>query len=75
MPKKITSQRTQQLAVCGVMLALSVVLSIIKIFALPFGGEVTLFGMVPIMLIGFLFGTKTGLLWDSSTVFSSAYSA
>lgn len=62
MPKKITSQKTQQLAVCGVMLALSVVLSLIKIFALPFGGEVTLFGMVPIMLIGFLYGTRFGVI-------------
>lgn len=62
MSKRITSQKTQRLAVCGVMIALSVVLSIIKIFALPFGGSVTLFSMVPIMLIGFLYGTKTGLL-------------
>ena len=62
MPKKSTYQNTQKLSVCGVLIALSVVLSLIKIFALPFGGSVTLFSMVPLMLIGFLYGTPFGLL-------------
>ncbi|MBQ3149971.1 MAG: energy-coupled thiamine transporter ThiT [Clostridia bacterium] len=59
---KSTAQKTQRLAVCGIMIALSVVLSIIKVFALPFGGSVTLFSMVPIMLTGFLYGTGYGIL-------------
>lgn len=54
--------KTQRLAVCSILVALSVLLSVIKIFALPFGGEVTLFGMVPIMVASFLYGTKYGLL-------------
>ena len=62
MPKKSTYKKTQRLSVCGVLIALSVVLSLIKIFALPFGGSVTLFSMVPLMLIGFLYGTPFGLL-------------
>lgn len=60
MTKRLTL-KTQRLAVCSILIALSVLLSIIKIFALPFGGEITLFGMVPIMVASFLYGTKYGL--------------
>ena len=53
--------KTQRLTITGIMIALGTVLSIIRIFQLPFGGEITLFGMVPILLIGYLFGVKWGL--------------
>ena len=42
------------------MVALSTVLSMVKIWEAPLGGSVTLFSMVPIILCGFLHGAKMG---------------
>lgn len=53
---------TQQLVTCAVALALAYVTSYIKIFKLPFGGSVTLFSMLFIVLIGYWYGTKIGIL-------------
>ncbi len=55
-------KHTQRLAVSGILIALSVVLSMIKIFEWPFGGSITLFSMVPVMLAGYLYGVPWGLL-------------
>lgn len=55
---------TRKLATCGVLLAASFVLSFIKI-GLPFGGSVTLFSMVPVIVAACLYGTKWGLLTSS----------
>ena len=55
-------KKTQRLAVSGVLIALAVVLSMIKVFELPFGGSITLFSMTPIMLAGFLYGVPWGML-------------
>ena len=44
------------------LIALGTILSLIRPFALPFGGEVTLASMMPICLIGFIYGAKTGVL-------------
>lgn len=52
---------TKTLAVCGIMTAMSVVLSFIKIFELPYGGAITLFSMVPIAFAGYAYGAKWGL--------------
>ena len=52
---------TKTLAVCGIMTAMSVVLSFIKIFELPYGGSITLFSMVPIAFAGYAYGPKWGL--------------
>jgi len=49
---------TQQLVTCAVALALAYVTSYIKIFKLPFGGSVTLFSMLFIVLIGYWYGIK-----------------
>lgn len=57
--KKLT---TQQLVTCAVALALAYVTSYIKLFKLPFGGSVTLFSMLFIVLIGYWYGPKTGIL-------------
>ncbi len=55
-----------RLCVCAVLIALATVLSEIKI-PKAFGGSVTLFSMVPICLIGILYGLRwsvpTGLLY------------
>lgn len=57
--KKLT---TQQIAVCAAALALAYVASYIKVFKLPFGGSVTLFSMLFVVLIGYWYGTGVGIL-------------
>jgi len=56
-----TSQRTVKLVVAGVMIALATVLSIIKVFELPYGGSITLFSMLPIAFFSYRYGIKWGL--------------
>lgn len=54
------TNKTQALAESAVMIALSVVLSFIKFTKLPYGGEVTLASMLPVMLVGVKNGPKWG---------------
>ena len=53
--------KTRALCECAILLALSVVLSYIQIYKLPWGGTVTLFSMLPLCLISFKYGIKWGL--------------
>lgn len=53
---------TMQLVTCAAALALAFVTSYIRVFKLPFGGSVTLFSMLFIVLIGYWYGTKIGIL-------------
>lgn len=46
---------------CSVMLALSIVLSMVKIIRMPMGGSVTLLSMLPVMLVAVKYGFKGGL--------------
>lgn len=52
----------KQLAYCSMALALSFITSYIKIFELPFGGSVTAFSMLFVVLIAYWYGPKTGVL-------------
>lgn len=52
---------TKKLTTCAVMIALGTVLSFIK-YGLANGGSVTLASMVPILILAFLYDTKTSLL-------------
>ena len=52
----------RQIAFSAMAVALAVVTSMIKIVKLPMGGSVTLFSMFFIILIGYWFGVKTGIL-------------
>lgn len=63
-PKKEKTARTatKQLVFSGVAMALAVVASEIKFARLPFGGSITLFSMLFIVLIGYWYGAKAGLL-------------
>lgn len=54
-------KKNLRLVTSGVMIALAFVLSLLKPFDLPFGGSVTLFSMVPIVLLGCMYGVKWGL--------------
>ena len=53
---------TKQLVFCAVGLALAYLTSYIKLFEMPWGGSVTLFSMLFIVLIANWYGPKTGVL-------------
>lgn len=55
------NKKTFKLVYGGVMIALATVLSMIKIYELPFGGSITLCSMLPIMFYAYKFGLKWGL--------------
>lgn len=57
----MNKSKTRLLAESGLMIALASILSLIKIFALPYGGSVTLCSMLPILLISYRNGVKWGL--------------
>ncbi len=46
---------------CAVMVALSFVLSSLRLFPMPLGGSVTFASMLPVMLISVKYGLKVGL--------------
>ncbi len=54
-------QKNRRLAESALMLALSTILAELAVFSLPFGGSVTLFSQVPVILIGYRYGVKWGL--------------
>jgi thiamine transporter len=51
----------KQIAFSGVAVALAMVTSFIKIIKMPYGGSVTLFSMLFIVMIGYWFGLANGL--------------
>jgi len=53
---------TEQMVCSAVMLALALVASYIKIFSMPWGGSVTLFSMLFVCIVGYLFGARIGLI-------------
>lgn len=55
------SNKTRTLVECAVMVALSAVLSMIKVYEAPLGGSVTLFSMAPIIVVGLRHGPKWGI--------------
>ncbi|MCM1298658.1 MAG: energy-coupled thiamine transporter ThiT [Firmicutes bacterium] len=55
-------KKSLRLTETAIMLALGFILSMLKIVDMPFGGSVTAFSMVPIILIAYRYGTKWGLL-------------
>ena len=59
---KNVSKKTLRLVTSSVCLALATVMSMIKVFELPFGGSVTLFSMVPILVLSYMYGVRWGLL-------------
>lgn len=57
---KNKKENTRRLAESAVMLALSTVLSEIAVFKLPYGGSVTLFSQLPMIVISYRYGVKWG---------------
>ncbi len=60
--KKQKAMNTKQLVFCAAAIALAMVTSMLKIYSFPFGGSVTLFSMLFICLIGYVYGPATGIL-------------
>jgi len=54
--------QVKQLAFSAMAVTLAVVTSFIQFAKLPYGGSITLFSMLFICLIGYLYGTKAGVL-------------
>ena len=54
-------EKIVNLALGGVLIAMGVALSFIKIFDLPYGGSITLCSMLPVMLFSYRAGIKWGL--------------
>ena len=52
---------TKKLTLSAVMIALSAVLSLVKVYQLPLGGSITLLSMLPVAAVAICYGTKTGL--------------
>lgn len=50
------------LAECGIMVAMSIVLSFVKVIDMPFGGSVTACSMLPVIIAAYRHGIKWGAL-------------
>lgn len=59
---KRKSLSPKQLAFCAMALALAFVTSYVHLFSLPYGGSVTLFSMLFIVLVGYWYGTAVGVM-------------
>lgn len=57
-----TVSRTRTLVECALMIAAGTVLSMIKVYEMPFGGAVTLLSMLPLVLVSYRHGLRWGLL-------------
>lgn len=53
--------RTVKLVTGGVLIALGTVLSVIKVFEMPYGGSITFCSMLPVMLFSYKYGIKWGV--------------
>ena len=59
--KKNTAWTPQMLATSALVIAISFLLSYIKLFSMPAGGSITLVSMLPVMLFSIFYGTVPGL--------------
>lgn len=62
MNDKAKVSNTQMLTESAIMIALSVALNELTPFQFPFGGSVTFFSQLPVLIIGYRHGIKQGLL-------------
>ncbi len=53
-------QKVRRLAESGLMVALAVILSELPVIKFPFGGSVTIFSQVPVVVVAYRYGTKWG---------------
>jgi thiamine transporter len=60
---------TKKLTLSAVMIALSAVLSLVKVYELLLGGSITLLSMLPVAVIAICYGTKWGLFCSTLYAF------
>ena len=60
--------KTKKIVTTAILLAIAVLLSLIEIFKLPFGGSITLLSMMPVVLISYIYGVRWGVF--SALVYS-----
>lgn len=60
--KETNKNQIYSLTLSAVFVALATVLSLIKVYKMPMGGSVTLFSMLPIVMLSFMLGVKKGLV-------------
>lgn len=58
----MTQNKTKQLTMAGVCIALTQILNYIKVFEMPQGGSITAGSMVPLLLYAFLYGPRNGFI-------------
>lgn len=61
------NSRLRKLVTCAMLIAIAIVLTFVVAYESPFGGSVTVLSMLPIVLIGYLYGVKWG--FGSALVF------
>lgn len=52
----------RKITACALFIALATILSLIKLYRLPFGGDVTAFSMLVIVLPAWIYGVREGML-------------
>lgn len=62
MKNNIKNNKVQRTVISGVFIALASVLSMVIVYKLPYGGSITLMSMLPIMVLGYMYGIKYGIL-------------
>ena len=55
-------KKSLRLTETAIMIALGFILSMLKINDMPFGGSVTVFSMLPVIVVAYRYGTAWGLL-------------
>lgn len=60
-----TNAKTKKLVETGLLFAMALILSMIKLYRMPWGGAVTLVSMLPIVLISYRYGLKWGFFASS----------
>ncbi|MBE7053585.1 MAG: energy-coupled thiamine transporter ThiT [Ruminococcaceae bacterium] len=61
MKKERFIMKTKKLTVSALMIALAQILSILAVFQAPNGGDITLGGSVPIIIVSLMYGTRWGI--------------
>ena len=59
--EKMSNKKTKIMTECAILIALSTVLSFVKVWNMPWGGSITLFSMLPVACISVRHGVKWGL--------------
>ncbi len=56
------NEKTKRLTLSGVLIALGTVLSLLTVFKWPWGGSITVCSMLPLAVLGYIYGVRWGLL-------------